>query len=302
MRRYGIIIAICLLIVVNAVVLAGIAYNRSGEPVTTIMLTERELPLASYYQYTDRENTGLSLRLDWSRSEWQPRVFSLGKLRENEKADWFDKAKLEEIGFNCKLPVDDKGAELHYQKMLPRKTYAVLEYEGATFEAWVAREKRDLAFTEMKAQQGIVTQEALTNVRHEFDRQSRTHSRLFVIDVGNDSTALHKKYGKPDRHLILPATVRIEYCHPYKDETGKQERPYLTGVVIEILTDSLYVPKEHRVILEKLLRDRGQHKSDDYESRSPRERGPSYEVKIHVGKRAEPWIDSVRALVAETPK
>lgn len=302
MRRYGMIIAICLLVVVNAVVLAGIAYNRSGSPAATITLTERELPLISYYSYTDRENTGLSLHLDWSTGDLFPGLISIWKHRDSEKTEWFDKAKLEAIGFECKLPLDDPGAELHYQKMLPRKTYAVLEYEGAAWEAWLADSRAYLAKTEIQIQKGPNPEEQLKKAREDFDREVRTHTRLFIIDVANDPATLRMKYGKQNRFLIFPAIARLEYFSSYMKSDKKKEPARIMGAVADILTDTIYVPKEHRDILEKLLRNSRQRRESSYDYSGYREREPSYEVKIHVGRRAEPWIVAVRDHAVETPK
>ncbi len=63
MRKYGLIFAIALLVIVNIVVLAGVGRNRSGAPDAVLELTERELPM-SYRGSEDKENTGMSLRLD----------------------------------------------------------------------------------------------------------------------------------------------------------------------------------------------------------------------------------------------
>ena len=53
-----------LIILTNAVVLAGVAYNRSGEPETRIILTERELNLP--YRYGgSKENSGIALRVNF---------------------------------------------------------------------------------------------------------------------------------------------------------------------------------------------------------------------------------------------
>ena len=51
-----------LLVLINIIVLSGVAYNRSGDPAALIWLTERELKM-SYRSY--EENSGLSLCLDW---------------------------------------------------------------------------------------------------------------------------------------------------------------------------------------------------------------------------------------------
>ncbi len=302
MRKYGTIIAICLLIVVNVVVLTGIAYNRSGEPVATITLTERELRLSSYSGYADSENTGLSVRLNWSAGEsYRNMLFSYDR-RENERTAWFNKAKLEAIGFDCKLPLDDPRAELHYQKLLPRKTYAALEYEGAAWESWLADSQAYLAKQEKQIQAEPDPEEHLKKMREDFDREVRTHTRLFVIDVGNDPETLRLKYGNQIRCLILPAVAKLEHYPSFMGDNKKKEPPRIAGEVTDILTDTIYVPKEHRATIEKVLQERlrRQKMSGDYSGYS--ERVPSYEVTFHVGKRAEPWIAAVRELTVKTQK
>jgi hypothetical protein len=302
MRKHGMFIAIGLLVLVNAIVLAGIAYNRSGEPAATITLTERELPLISYYRYDDRENTGLSLRLDWSNGKPWPVAILQGKSAEDLETVWFDKAKLESIGFDCSLPVNDPKAENHYQRMLPRKTFVVLEYEGPAWEAWIEKARKDLAEEEMKAQTGATTQVHLEGARSYFNRESLTHSRLFAIDAANDVRALRLKYNKSGRYLILPATVRLDYDLPYTDDYKKKGPPRLLGQIAEILNSIIYIPKNHRPILEKLLRDSRKNTNDGYESYGERKRAPAYEVKLNIGKRAGPWVVSIRELAAEAPK
>jgi hypothetical protein len=301
MRKYGVIMAICLLIVVNAVVLGGIAYNRSGEPAATITLTERELPFASYYDYRDRENTGLSLRLNWSSNGFVTPLFSFAMFRENRNPDWLDKSKLQEIGFDCSLPLNDPGAELHYQKMLPRKTYAALEFEGAAWEHWLSDELADLHKQEMQVEEGLITQKQLQDARREYELQSRTHTRLFIIDVGNDPDSLRAKHDKQGRYMILPARVRLEYHGSYASDDAKKVPPRLGGEIYEILTDTIYVPKAHRAILEKVLRERSRVQEKSYYTLYDN-RVPHFEVTLHVGRRAEPWIAGVRELTAEKSK
>jgi hypothetical protein len=298
MRRYGLCIAIGLLIIVNVIVWAGVAYNRSGEPDTTITLTERELPLDSYRLYADRENTGLSLKLDFSNRDYFPRLFPSGGFNDHSSTEWFDKAKLEAIGFDCKLPLNDPSAEIHYQRMLPRKTYAVLEYNGSAWESWLAAERNGLIEKEKQAQKDAINPERLKDARKEFDREFRTRSRLFIIDVANDPNALRKQYVEKEKYLIVPATAQLIFQTTYEDNGKKVHR--LLGTINNILTDTMYVPKNHRPILEKLLREKRGEENRDYSYR--RERGPSYEAKVHYGKRFEPWIADIRELVVETPK
>ena len=52
------------LLVSNVFVLTGVAYNRSGDPVSRMTLTEREL--ASPYSYSYRkEDSGVVFNLQW---------------------------------------------------------------------------------------------------------------------------------------------------------------------------------------------------------------------------------------------
>jgi hypothetical protein len=301
MRKHGMFIAIGLLVLVNTIVLAGIAYNRSGEPAATITLTERELPLVSYYRYDDRENTGLSLRIDWSNdSPWHEISYRWSPWRKYGRDEWIDKTKLEAIGFDCKFPIDDPKADLHYPKMLPRKTYAVLEYEGSAWKKWLADSQSNWTEVETNAEKGTITQDELKRARAYYENECRTHSRLFVIDVGNDSSALRKQYSEQGRYLIMPATVRLHYYPPsYTEEGKKKEPPYIMGRIDDVLTDTIYVPKEHRHILEKVMEKRRQNEKVSGDLPGSRD---SYKVKLQVGKRAEPWIVAIRELSPEVPK
>ena len=104
------------------------ALNRSGEPEAVLVLTERELRLPA----RQAENTALTLALVFER--WRER----GDGRRCASAGWFDRAKLESIGFDCSRPVTAEHAD-YYRTRPPRATYAALEYEGAL---WLKQSSR----------------------------------------------------------------------------------------------------------------------------------------------------------------
>ena len=116
MRRYGPWLAAALVVVSNFAAWRVAALNRSGEPEAVLVLTERELQLRA----KQAENTALSLRLVFDR--WRERGDTV--VRE---AGWFDRAKLESIGFDCSRPVTAESAD-YYRTRPPRATYAALEY------------------------------------------------------------------------------------------------------------------------------------------------------------------------------
>ena len=63
-RAHTLIAGAALIVLTNAIALVGVAYNRSGEPDSTLTLTRRELQM-SYRWWRDRENSGIALRLLW---------------------------------------------------------------------------------------------------------------------------------------------------------------------------------------------------------------------------------------------
>ncbi len=139
MRRYGMMLAILLLVAVNAFVLACIAYNRSGESLAALTQTEREIPLASYWSYRVRENTGLSLRLDWTTNWFMSEIFyNPADFRRSDEIAWFDQAKLESIGFDCSLPLNAPDAYEGHMNRKREPAYEVTLPVGKRHEPWIA--------------------------------------------------------------------------------------------------------------------------------------------------------------------
>ena len=124
MRRYGPWLAAALVVVSNLAAWRVAALNRSGALEAVLVLTERELQLPA----TQAENTALSLRLVFDR--WRERGDTV--VRE---PGWFDRAKLQSIGFDCRRPVTAENAD-SYRTRPPRTTFAALEYrESATLDS-----------------------------------------------------------------------------------------------------------------------------------------------------------------------
>jgi hypothetical protein len=116
MRRHGPWLAAALVVLSNLAAWGAAALNRSGEPEAVLVLTERELRLPA----KQAENTALALRLVFER--WRDRGDTVTR-----EAEWFDRAKLESIGFDCRLPPTPENAE-YYRTRVPRSTFAALEY------------------------------------------------------------------------------------------------------------------------------------------------------------------------------
>ena len=123
MRRYGPWLAAALVVGSNLAAWGVAALNRRGEPEAVLVLTERECRLPA----RQTENTALTLAL----------VFEPPRQRGTSlrAPGWFDRAKLEAIGFDCSRPVTAEHAE-YYRTRPPRAAFAALEYgEGTSLDS-----------------------------------------------------------------------------------------------------------------------------------------------------------------------
>ncbi|MEE8183931.1 MAG: DUF4824 family protein, partial [Acidobacteriota bacterium] len=170
MKRFGKLLVFILVVAANAVILSGVAYNRSGEPDSAIHLTERELSVSR----SGEENSGISLSLRWAvQGYWL------------DGPGWFGREKLEEIGFYCGIPLDDPLAGTRYRNMLSRETFVVLEYEGDAWQEWLAHEEEELVELAAQVESGENTRDYLERQRKNLAILKVTSSRLFVVEVGN---------------------------------------------------------------------------------------------------------------------
>jgi hypothetical protein len=116
MRRPGLFWAAALVVAANAAAWMAAARNQAGEAEAALVLTERELRLPP----RQADNTALTLSLVFEPPRRQPR-------EEVREPGWFDRAKLESIGFDCRKPVTPEHAE-YYRTRIPRSVFAALEY------------------------------------------------------------------------------------------------------------------------------------------------------------------------------
>jgi hypothetical protein len=282
MKRGGLLYALALVLVVNGIVLAGVAYNRSGEPDTVVQLTERELPLETHNQ----ENSAVSLRLTLQRQHDDL----------SGPFPWLDRGKLEELGFDCRTPPNAPDAGARYSRALPRRTWLVLEYEGAAWQAWLLQARQRLA--ELARRDGKPEKESRSR---DFEAKRlwqaiTTGSRLFAIDAGNDPALLRKRYPDRQRCIITPALVRIQLLHTPDQEPRRPVR--LTGYVQQLLGDSIQVPRELRDALASLGAPRQEHY---FNGQAEKLFAPRYRVTLSYGKRYEPWVTALHRLNTAQP-
>jgi hypothetical protein len=271
MKRTGLILGLAIIVISNVIALVGVSVNRSGAPVQTIELTERELLM----QPRDKEDSSIRLRLAWRRSAYQffPRLASY-----DFQFDFpFDRAKLQELGFDCSA---DTPKDPGYRQPPLREAYVVLEHEGKAWEQWQQNLPADAQTAPAPA-----TAPAFAGPARPFESLEGTHregTRLFVADASKDEEALRRKYPDPRRHLIVRALVNSVLVGGPNPRTGV-DRPYQWGGYVEqVRPPEIHVPLPY---------------SRELAGLSPQQGGaPRYSVTLHYGHNLEPWIADVKLL------
>jgi hypothetical protein len=275
MKRRYLYGALALVILVNALVLTGVAYNRSGVPDALVTLTERELPLASTFYR--RENSGVSLWLNVN-----PDI---------EERTWFDEKKLAELGFFVERMEDSDNRDVY--RVLPKKALVVLEYNGEAWQRFRQRQLDEIAALPLKQQQGKLTPETAARQKQEKLFQLTVASRLFAVDAGLDAGDLRRRYADKGRYIIVPAQVRMQV--DWRAAKGGKDKKRLRGRIQKILVDQIHVPLPFHASLESLPGKTYIHPGYTYyNSKAPAK--VRYQVVVAFGQRLEPWIKAVEKI------
>ena len=273
------IAGLAIIIATNVVALAGVTYNRSGNPEAQIELTERELAMPHRYRM-NKENTGLGLRIK-CRLEGDT-YYGYGNCIGIPK--WFNREKLNELGFKLQS-LREKGKRRHaWGKELPRKAYLVLEYNGAAYQRALASAKQVLNAQQQMWDNNPNKEEFKKRVKAAKDKlegEQKNYSRLFAIDAGTDKAKLRNSYPNSGRYIIMQALIKPSWH-------GKGKEGEWKGRITELLINTINVPLEYRVVFELLKPER--------DNRNQGQETPRYTVGLAFGKRTEPWVIGVGKL------
>jgi hypothetical protein len=266
-----------LVLLVNAVVLAGVAWNRSGTPEATLQLSERELELP--YPWRDfREDSGLALNLRWRLPVGDARedAHFAGQYGVFTPASWLDADKLAALGFNLP-PLPD---EFDAQRRSPpaREAWLALEIDGPAYahSVQVAQDQLAAAQRVLDANPEDTQQRFRVDTARDLLRQADEEwSRLFVIDAGRDPAALRARYPDRERYAIVRGRVRPVVEAP---DPGNPQRREWRGLVQDVSVATVHVPLALRAAFEASPGDAWQPSQ------------ARYEVTLAWGRRGEPWI------------
>ncbi|MFL6623092.1 MAG: DUF4824 family protein [Sulfurifustis sp.] len=274
-RKRTLVAGVVLIVATNAVALAGVAYNRSGEPSSVLKLTERELALPYSWGFA-AENSGIALNLRWRVSSGRG-TGGRWYYRSGGSPGWLDKEKLAALGFDVSKPVETSDGERHYEQLLGKEALLVLELDGPAYQSALEQVREHL-----RSETGLA---AANPGKKEFKARAeeaakaltaeeRSQTRLFVVDAGLERDALRARYPDRVRYAIVRGQVTLSVLG-----TGANRR--LGGYVSDLSIEAVHVPLAYRGIFEPLMRAPGRVDP-------PAE--PRYDVTLAFGKRLEPWL------------
>ena len=252
---------IAIILLTNVIVFSGVAYNRSGVPESQISLTERELRLPFAYGMQS-ENTGISLRLLYRVKDSGKkglRFYNYGYY--SGDIDWLDEAKLASLGLDVtrvKTSDDNKYGVTGSRNRQETEVIFVLEYDGPAYQETLANAKEE-------------------DMQHE----KNAAPRLFIIDAGLSQKTLRDKYPDKSNYILLKGIVGARFERLSKDSPG------WVGYVKSLSNPQIHVPLAGHKVLEPLMAGSAHNRRED---------PPRFSVTLNIGKRLEPWVESVDRL------
>lgn len=251
-----------LILLSNAAALAGVWYNRQGEPESRVRLSERELQRD--WDGPRRENSGLKLRLNWR----MPHQDSPAQDQHCHSGGGLSAAQLQALGLPSKGPVPRQDT---------RQAWVVLELDGPAYQHSLQQAEQRLRkatarLQELPDDKELQQQENAAQVALENERSQQ--SRLFLVDVGLTPEALRQRYPQHSQYMVLPGKVRVwRSCYNAEDTR-------LSGSVV-LDNTSISVPHTWR---------------QELAERAPYSYGNAtapFNVEISIGQRFEPWLSNV---------
>lgn len=256
--------AVLLVVVVNAFVLAGVAWNRSGEPTAVLELTERELAMP-YGRLTSRDSTGVALPI----------------RRADQDYDWLDRDKLAELGFDVGR---FEGRPRHDWRTIERRLFVVLEYDGPAFQELLARREERLEAARQGLEKGETNRRQVASAEAALERFKKAESRLVAVDAGKEAESLRQRYPEGEQYVVMNALVRMHAT----SLPGQDSEPVLRGRVGRFLPGRVHIPRRFHALLRRATD----------ETRNAYDAPPRYRVVVKFGRRAEPWVADIEPMPA----
>lgn len=265
-----------LILATNAVILGGVAYNRSGEPESVLRLTQRELPVPYAWGWTN-ENSGLALRIVWRAVEREADLAeeNASSYGRGTSPQWLDETKLIALGIDVeslRYPSDER----RHRRWLPSKdVFLVLELDGPAYQQLLDQTRRYAARAADRVRNSPddkQLQRAAKAAEEALKGEERENSRLVVIDAGLNRETLRTAHTDRAHYAIVRGRIQPVAA----DRTHKPR-----GHIVDLSVDEVNVPASFRGVIGD---------ARPLQQREPAGPVARYDVTVQFGQRLEPWI------------
>lgn len=270
------IVAFLVLAITNIFVLTGVNLNRSGEPTSHTILTQRELREPHIY-YLNKDNNAIFLRFDYR----------------YDRDNWLNEEGLEKLGFDIEGYRNSKDQKLFMSK----EVFIVLENDGDAYQESLKRAEERVIEKELLYNKDLnneVLKHQMIQLKKELLSEQLSKSRLFAIDAGLSYEKIRQKYDNIRKYIIVKGVIWPIY-YPKFDNVPDRFYAFIEKLSIP----KLYIPLKHskwiRELSDKIEKERNVYAyllDYDY-GFSKFNKKPGYQVELKYGKHYEPWVVSV---------
>lgn len=276
--KFTLLSGLFLIVLVNALALALVVYNRSAKE-SELILTEREL--AKTYTGNANESSGMELNLNWRvpQSDETEMGYGMSIYGRGVAASWLNKTKLAELGFDVSMPETSAGVDRYYEKTHTKYLFIVLELDGPARMAMLEQAKNMPIPACRPGRIRIECKQSRDTHSNRVRQEEYVLSRLFAVDAGPDDAALRARYPEKSKYAIVRGQVRLVLSRT-------KGEPTLAGYIVGLSIKNINVPKE-------FIGDLKEIRPMNY-SLKPAQHVAHYEVTLAFGKNHEPWIVSAK--------
>jgi hypothetical protein len=262
-HRHALIAGLALIVIVNAIALGGVAFNRSGED-SRLHLGARELaaPYGSWQGL--EEDSEMALRLVWR----MPVTAGDEAAYPQRPPGWLDADKLAALGFPREAATETPRGGRQWV----REVFLVLEFDGPAYRQGVAVLREKLARAQGLSAAHPDDKDLKRNAEaaaQVLERELRENSRLLVVDGGLDPAALRARYPDRARYALVRGRVRAALWSPHPSG-------YVEGVAVS----NVHVPATFRRVFAGWPQ-RGKAAEQ------------AFTADLAFGRRYEPWIVAI---------
>lgn len=275
-HRHSLLAGLGLIALVNAIILAGVAWNRSDPADSRLQLSEREL--GDSYAYWRQDSSGIALRLNYRWPNSRPNDYSYNSLRQ------LSPAQMRAVGFKVPSELNDESVR-RYRRQLDRDALLVLEFNGPLYQQHLqmAREQLEKTRADLAAvpdNKQLIESHKLA--RETLQREQSSASRLFVIDAGSDLASLRARY--PDRQRYAMVRARFDTWAWHDDGSWQ-----IGGSAEVPVAERINLPQRWHALFEQLPR------RPDAPG-LPNSGGEKlFNAELAIGQRLEPWLVEMQA-------